>query len=353
MTWRIRSLVLIVPVALALGAESVTDLLLQARQLRDQRNLRQAEDMYRQALEAAGTNDLDAAGIQVELGALITKAGRCAEAEPLIQRGAATRRMQFSARSLLVGLDHAHLGLIYLCLGRLDVSHRELQTAYQIQEKFSPDPDLVATSIALGQVKFFLKDFGGAERFWRRALATIDRVPASEPDRGTVLGNLAALQYTRGLDREAEQMATAALALLERNTSNRSQRAETLNILGAIYFARKDLHQAETTLRAALDEAKDGYAAAADSLRHLGWVLIKGKRCPEAIECFHRALEINRRTMGDRHEVFPDRLLEYSFGMRACGQKDEAKRLKAQAEALGGASTSVDHTIDVKALRRQ
>jgi tetratricopeptide (TPR) repeat protein len=211
MNWRWRSLVLILTASAALGAESVADLLLRARQLHAERKLPLAEEVYLRALAAASDERVTAA-IQVELGVLWRTAGRCADGYP-------------------------------------------------------------------------------------------------------------------------------------------SERAETLNILGSVYSARKDFRQAEVTLRAALQEAGEDERTAANALRHLGWVLIQGKRCPEAIECFRAALEINRRTMGNQHEVFPDRLREYSFAMRTCGQKDDAKRLKTQAEPLGSASARHKHTIDVNALR--
>lgn len=253
----------------------------------------------------------------------------------------------------MVGSDHAAVGLVYLCLGRLREAERELRVALKVQDTHPVSEELGVTLTSLGQVRFILSDLGGAERFWRRALTVLDQFPDPAAGRGALMGNLAGLFYTRGQIREAEHHAAAALPLLEGRTDAASQRAETRNILGLIYLARVDLRQAEDTLRTAIQAAGPDERAAANSFRHLGWVLVKGKRCPEAVECFRTALEMNRRTMGERHEVLPDLLIEYSEGLRACGQKEEAKRLKAHAEALGGARPRTGDTVDIRALRRE
>jgi tetratricopeptide (TPR) repeat protein len=319
----------------------------------------QAEDMLSGAKphleKALSTDDPQRAAIDMAFGVLYRQTGRYAESGRCLRRAVAIRASKLGKDHWLTGLSCAQLGLTYQWMGRYGEGIREMRRAVAILEATSHQGDLAAALIALGQMNFLAREFQDAERHWKRALTLADTLPNAKESRVAVRASLATLYVTVNRANEAEPLLRDAWATADRDPALAGRRAEILNALGSMYLVRKDLRNADAALERALLLSDESERAFSNILRNRSRTHMAAGRCIEALTGFQRALHLDLERSGESYPHIPDYLFELAEAMRRCGQKTEAKSVRARAEGLAAERGSAfgQHTVDYRDLQRE
>ncbi|MCH7768571.1 MAG: tetratricopeptide repeat protein [Nitrospinae bacterium] len=234
------------------------------------------------------------------LGSLLARKGRYAEAESLIKRALAIKEKALGPDHPYLARRLNNLAELYRAQGQYAKAEPLYQRALANNETaWGPDHPSVATS--LNNLAVLYNDQGQyakAEPLYKRALAIKEK--ALEPDHpslATSLNNLAVLYRAQGQYAKAEPLFKRALAVREKVLGpNHPRLATTLNSLALLYHVQ-------------------GQYAKAEPL-------------------FKRALAIHEKALGPDHQKLAailDNLAELYIKM---GRDDEAKRLLERAEQI-------------------
>ena len=227
---------------------------------KDQGKLKDAEEMYNQALagyeKALGPDHMSTLDALDNLGSLYRDQDRLWEAEKISQRA-------LSGREKALGLDHTstldtvnNLGLLYSKQGRLKEAEEMYQRALAGKEK-TLGPDHTSTLQTVNNLGLLYSDLGKlneAEEMYQQALA--GREKALGPDHTSTLqtlNNLGLLYADQGKLQEAEEMYQQALAGTEKALGpDHTSTLNTVNNLGRLYADQGKLQEAEEMYQRAL-----------------------------------------------------------------------------------------------------
>ena len=179
-----------------------------------------AEPALRAALgeaERFGPADQRLAATLVELGVVLQRLDRPAEAEPLYQRALKVLEQAVDAKPLAVVAVLQQLGLAQAAQGKLTEAELTLRRGLGVAEAaLRPAHEgIVTIAISLGDVLVVRQNFGEAETLFRRALAAQERGSAAgQAAIPLTLARLANVFSAQGRYTEAEPLATLARELV-------------------------------------------------------------------------------------------------------------------------------------------
>jgi tetratricopeptide (TPR) repeat protein len=199
-------------------------------------------------------------------------------------------------------------------------------------------PSLVGDGAAsLGTVYFWTGRLAEGERFFRDAVAQLERTSSEPDDRlAQATGWLGAIMERRGDLEQAVRLHRKALALEralhgEVHTAVASALNNLGNALEAVgdYEAAREAH--EESLRIKRELLRPDHPDIAASLSYLGVVLVHLGE-PEAAErVLREAVEIRRKVLGDRHPSTAISLLNLAWTVQELGRHEEALALFDEA----------------------
>ncbi|GFF56548.1 putative Pfs, NB-ARC and TPR domain protein [Aspergillus udagawae] len=274
---------------------------------KDQGKLKEAEEMYQQALagyeKALGpdhTSTLDAVN---NLGSLYRDQGKLEKAEEMYQRALAGYKEA-------LGPDHTsalntvnNLGLLYSNQGKLKEAEEMYQQALAGYEK-ALGPDHTSTLNAVNNLGSLYRDQGKlkeAEEMYQQALAGYEK--ALGPDHTSTLNtvnNLGVLYSNKGKLKEAGEMYQRALAGYNKALGpNHTSTLDAINNLGSLYRDQGKLSEAEEMYQRALAGYEE--ALGPDHTSTLNTVNNLGGKLSKAEEMYQQALAGYEEALGPDH----------------------------------------------------
>jgi CHAT domain-containing protein/tetratricopeptide (TPR) repeat protein len=285
------------------------------------------------------------------------KAGKFAEAVPVIEEYIGVARVKFGEQHPLYAGGLGALGTLYQALNREGEAEPLFKRALLIKEK-ALGPGHIEVADALNDLaELYRKQsrLPEAEPLYLRALSIVEAAGGPEhPAVGVVAGNLAELYRAQGRLAEARPIAQRSLAIREKaGVAPPSIDADAVDPAGLL-SAVNQLYQAGKYPEAIpiaeryvqIIETRHGtespeYALA---LNQLAWLLRVTNRIAEAEPLFRRALAINESSYGPDHPNVARALINLAQLLRDANRLGEAEPLVRRAVAINERSLGADHT---------
>lgn len=315
-----------------------------------------AEPVAREALFAAEANrdDVGAARAWLTLVGIEGERGRYEEAARLAEHARAAVSRAGSPVDLEAGLLNA-MGVANEVLGRHDVARRALERALELRRRLhgDRDPEVARVLTNLGNLSRVRGDLDGALRLHREALA-VDRAAlgADHPAVARHLHNLGGVLRLGGRAEEALDHYRRALSIRERALGPaHPETAITHNSLGLVSLdlgrpadARRHFEQALAVLSAA------GHAEESVARHNLGLLDQHAGNHASAVAQLTRALALEERVLGDRHEKVATIDLELATSLVALGRLDEARIATDRVQSIAARLNRPDLAERARAL---
>ncbi len=267
-----------------------------------------AESLYRQALENVEEQQgRDTAGVKLNLGVLLLRRGKLAEARALSEQQVAalepkgTEPEQRAERKLELALALNNLGYVLLETGDLEGARAPLERALALRKSVRPpDPLLVSeTLLNLGRLADDAGDPAGA-----------------------------AAVYSEALELRRGALGPRSLGV-----------AEVLNRLGVERVRLDDLGVARRLFEEALDVRREAlgedHPAVATVLSNLADVRERQGERAAALSLFARAVEIREKALGASHPLTALCRSREAAALARSGHRAEALDLALRAEVIG------------------
>lgn len=216
----------------------------------------------------------------------------------------------------------------------LDLARRAVRLSRQAGGEASPAHLQCVEGLA--RVLVDAGNFDEATRHLERALAIVERT------RGAPTARDASLVVALGTALAHQARYDEAAAVIEKGLAmpglDPKRRASLLEVAGGISFARGRYAEAESQARAAL-AAQDASPEApgpdrVTTLGNLALALRALGRAEEAVPVTREAVELARRTLGERHPVYAVALSQCAEVEQAAGKRYAPRTAKAALEAL-------------------
>jgi tetratricopeptide (TPR) repeat protein len=199
------------------AADAANDLALAYRQEGD---LARAESLYRRALQAyrRGSDPRSLVAVLNNLGRVLAEQAQLKEAEQLYREaiGVAEQRLGPAHPDVAVGLSN--LGKLMIARRKFSEAQPLLRRAGQIDlDNFGPDHPRIGYDLsnqALAAVG--RKRYADADELYRKSLAILEKaLPPNHPEIGKVAASLAKVYHAQGRLDESEALLRRALTILE------------------------------------------------------------------------------------------------------------------------------------------
>jgi tetratricopeptide (TPR) repeat protein len=291
--------------------------------LQDQGKRDEAEQLYREALEARRATLGDRhphklASIN-NLGLLLKDQGKLDEAEPLLREALEARRATLGDRHPDTLGSINNLGSLLKNQGKLDEALLLYREALEARRATLGDrhPRTLASMTNLGLLLLMDQSkLNEAEPLLREALE-VNRATLGDrhPDTLGSIKNLAALLYGQGKHDEAEPLGREVFEAQRATLGDRHPHTlGSMNNLGSLLEKQGKLDEAEPLLREALKAMRttlgDRHPDTLVSIKSLASLLVEQEKVLEALSLM---LEHSRATLGDRHPT----TLQFTNQLRA------------------------------------
>jgi eukaryotic-like serine/threonine-protein kinase len=237
------------------------------------------------------------------------------------------------------------LGETYLNLGLLAEAEREFARALALAP-----PEAVAERLQLARALADGGKFAEAEREVERILADCKAMPTPEVACARVPSLKVQILQNLGRAKEAIEVGTQAIPLLERSfPEERTELAALLNNVAICYGNTGDPARAEALQRRALEialaEKGERYPLSVDLVANLAGALdIQGK-LDEALPLYRKAVALQEAVRGERHFAFLRTLTSTANLLWLMKRPAEAEPLARRAQALGRDALGPDHPM--------
>jgi tetratricopeptide (TPR) repeat protein len=324
-------------------------------QTKDERDLREARELYAEFLRLFRSGKYDEARPFVEhaleirervlgkehrevalalnaLANIHSRKGEFASAEPIYQRVLAIMEKSLGADHTEIRLPLNNLALLYYRKGNYVNAEPLYRRALAIAEKtLGPEhPDVANILDNLALLYNRLGRYTTAEPLSQRALTIREKALGPEhPKVAESLKSLASLYRERGDYATAEPLFQRALAIMEKTES--PLLAETINNFANFYRSFGDFAKAESLYLRSLNIAEKalgkGHADIARYLSNLASLYPNGISYNKAESLYQRALTIRENVLGSEHPDFADTLQSLARIHIAKGNYEKAEPL--------------------------
>jgi tetratricopeptide (TPR) repeat protein len=249
----------------------------------------------------------------------------------------------------LIATIWGNLATVYHDMGETKKAERAYGKARELLANSSGDRTMwFRTTASLAALYLETSQTGKAERL-------IESMRGIEPPEGEDAarfnGTVASLHMVRGRRAEAQQLYESVLAYW-RQTRSVKEMAIVLNNLAVLALEQGDPATGAARLAEALELLRQGigdsHPAVLKATANYGNALLASKQDQKAVEVLEQALTISRQA---NHTVVTAHLAAlYSQALRATGRKEEAKRMKDEADRMQSALSASHpgrHTVDV------
>lgn len=306
---------------------------------------------------------LEEAQDTLEKGRALTRAGKYAEAVPLVERALELREAALGARHPEVAGCLTLLGELHILRGDLEGAERLFLRALGIREEAlgKKHPNVAVTLNSLASLYMDQGLYVRAEPLYERALKVFEAsVGDSHPNVATTLNNLAQLYVAQGLYARAEPLYERALKIFKASVGNRHPHvATTLTNLALLHmhqghYARalplfeRALHIVEATLGGKHPEV-------ARALNNLALLHMKEGRYTHAKPLFERVLKIAEVALGTNHPNVALALnnlanIYVTQGLYAQAEPLLVRALKIREAALSTSPLDIAHSLNSLAV---
>ncbi|KAE8390738.1 hypothetical protein BDV23DRAFT_183253 [Aspergillus alliaceus] len=334
----------------------------------DQGKLKEAEEMYQQALagkeKALGPDHTSTLGTVNNLGLLYSDQGKLKEAEGMYQRALASYKKALDPDHISTLDTVNNLGNLYNNQGKLKEAENMYQQALAGKEK-TLGPDHISTLDTVNNLGNLYNNQGKlkeAEKIYQRALAGYIKALALGPDHTSTLStvnNLGNLYYNQGKLKEAEEMYQQALAGYKKALGpDHISTLDIINNLGNLYKHQGKLKEAEDMYQQALAGKEKalgpdhistlGYKKALDpdhtstlsTVSNLGLLYSDQGKLKVAEKMYQQALAGYKKALGPDHISTLDIINNLGNLYKHQGKLKKAEKIYQQA--LAGKKKTLD-----------
>jgi CHAT domain-containing protein/Flp pilus assembly protein TadD len=293
-----------------------------------------------------------------ELSALLAQAdeayntGRYLEAVPVAERIVALSRENYGEADPRYAAALNGLATFLQFTGSLDQAEQLLRQSLAIDlSVLGPDhPDVATREANLALVLLDKDNAVEAAELLHRALASLDRLPATPERNGATLSNFAAALERLNRFPEAEHLYLAAIsAFTQQPRENGSRLAIALGNLGILYKTLHRLDEGRPLLEQAvailegLSTPKAPHPRLATALNNLGTLLEDKGDYGRAEPLYRRALDIDRAMFGPDSPRLATRLSNLAGMYITLARYDEATQALREAMRIDRASYGDNH----------
>jgi tetratricopeptide (TPR) repeat protein len=311
------------------------------------RRYQEAESLYQRALrilhQTLGEQHLDFARGQVYLAGVYGHTGRYEEAEALWIQALQTCRE-------ILGEEHPDLadwfhdfGLFYWQADRYERAEAMFEQALQTRRRAQGEEhaDLCRTLNCLSTLYGGTHRFDEAEGVLDQSQRLVRRTLGEQhPDFAESLELKAALCSATDRHQQAESLLQQALRIRREVFGVESPHsASGLNRLATLYSAMDRVEEAELLWQQVLDLPGEHSI----ELNNLAFLYVATGQRERAEKCFHKAIEVQRRMLGEQHPSFATSLYNLARYFDSIGRRDEATPMYPQVTEIYYATLGPDH----------
>lgn len=315
-----------------------------------------AEQLLRRAItplrEQLGSHHRDVRAAELELAAVLNRAGRPAEALELLREiPAAAQEVPSPQRGLLAEVQRER-GRSLAILARHDQARAEFEAALEAFGQLGADAEFATTLLDLGGVHQAAGRLSAAEHAYQQALVLREREEISS-DRGVaeVYLALGAVALTRGDLEAARRHSLRGLEVLEATSGPNHPDVASANASVAHLELRAggDYESAEVRLERARSIHRAAFGpqslALASSTESLGNLRVWQERFDEAQVLLTEALTIREQLLGPTHHRVGMSHLNLGILLADSGRCEEADPYFRKALAINEAALGRNHFL--------
>ena len=239
------------------------------------------------------------------------------------------------------------VGAVYDSLGQFQVAEPILDESLRLQAS-SDDGSRISTLLELGRARMGAGDLSGAETPLQEALRVAQsQFGASSQQSGHVLWVLGMLRFEQGRISESKDLFLHSVGILESAHSPQSDISSVLDDLASVYVREQQWSLAKASYEKALEidkrELGDDHPRLAIDLNNLAIVAQNMGNLQEAETLFRQAIERDQRAYGDSHPETAAAKENYGLLLQREGRLTEAEPLLRGALAAKLALYGADH----------
>lgn len=302
-----------------------------------------AEIHLRRTEKAARTlsNALNLATVLLNLGYILRKQEKYAQAKPYLQDGL-TLAQQVEDKALISALS-GELGVVMHYLGDGSQTKEYYETGLALARQLN-DPELTSTHLTyLGVNAFIDMDYHQSEAYYRKGLA-LARKGGNQKRASILLNNLGEIARVKGRNDEAETYYQEGLVLAQQ-IGYRELVCILLNNLGEVALDRGEYEQAQTYYEEGLTLARQmkQQTLIALLLQNLGKLAFKQSNPAQAEAYFRQSLDLIQERTGQSSSVlneWAELLLQQGNLEAASAVFNEALTLAREGKCEGNVATA-------------
>jgi eukaryotic-like serine/threonine-protein kinase len=239
------------------------------------------------------------------------------------------------------------VGAVYDSLGQFQVAEPILDESLRLQSAVD-DASRVDTLLELGRARVGTGDLSAAEFPLQEALRlSQNQFGARSLQSGRTLWGLGMLRFEQGRIAESKDLFRRSLALMEDANAPQSDISYVLDDLASVYVREQQWALAKESYERALEIDRrllgDDYPRLAIYLGNLATVAQNMGDLKQAEALFREAIERNQRAYGDRHPETAAAKENYGLLLQREGRLTEAEALLRQALAAKLSLYGADH----------
>lgn len=326
-------------------------------------HLDDAKQYYERSLEMfqrLGQNT-GAGQVYQAIGGLMQLQGAFSAAESALKKAVALLNKYAGPSDLRTARAWSALAWCYTSLERFDEATEAMRKARTAADKAVPANSPAFIQILDSQASLLSRTgrYADAQRAWTQAIEIAERaVGKDSPEYDYPLLHLAQTDSAIGDYESAQKLFERFLAIERRVVPQGSiPQAVTMAQLGKVYVRLGEYPNAESLLIKSvylMDTIPDKVPLAyAEVLSYLGNYWAAQRRWSDAENPYRGALEMRQQVLGNNHLVAQS-MASLSEVLEKLKRKDEAKKLKTQAEEIMAAQRSAFYnhdTVDITAFR--
>lgn len=280
----------------------------------------------------AGLRTMDYARNLSRMALLHKGAGEYATARGLLEESVGIYREQRATKDPQYAEILSHLGMVFINLGDYARAEPLFRQALEIRQVVLGEqhPAYANSLNDLATLNNRLCDTAKQRKLLLQALKIRkDAFGDTHPDVATTLSDLAGVARTLKNYQESESLYQQSLAIMRKNFGEKSPQlaADMLNLAG-LYTAKKQYEKARPLLKESMEIAGDEQLLhKSEYLFSLGRLQLATGNSTEAERRYLKALEIQKRILGEEHSIYRRNLTNLAAVYFETGEEEKAERI--------------------------